>query len=83
MALTLVLRETARTGLAALRDADKDAFRRAVRGITALAENPHPGAAVPWGSSGFYRLHDGAIRILYEVDEDKEAIYILDVRLVS
>jgi mRNA-degrading endonuclease RelE of RelBE toxin-antitoxin system len=29
---------------------------------------------VPWGGSGFYRLHDGAIRITYEVDEAKRAV---------
>jgi mRNA-degrading endonuclease RelE of RelBE toxin-antitoxin system len=32
---------------------------------------------------GFYRLHDGAIRILYEVDEDRRAVYIIDVGVVS
>ncbi len=81
--LTLVLRDRVRTMLAALRDADKDGFRHAVGAISALAADPRPAAAVPWGGSGFYRLHDGTLRILYEVDEAKEAVYILDVSVAS
>ena len=37
---------------------------------------------MPWGGSGFYRLHDGAIRITYEVDEAWQAVYILHVSVV-
>jgi mRNA-degrading endonuclease RelE of RelBE toxin-antitoxin system len=81
--LTLVLRDSARTRLAALRDADKEVFRRALRAISALPAEPYPAVAVPWGGSGFYRLHDGPVRVMYEIDEDKQAIYILDVSVVS
>ncbi len=81
--LTLVLRDRVRTTLAALRNADKDTFRHAAGAISALAADPRPAAAVPWGGSGFYRLHDGALRILYEVDEDAQAVYILDVSVIS
>jgi mRNA-degrading endonuclease RelE of RelBE toxin-antitoxin system len=81
--LTLVLRYSARTGLDALRDADKEAFRRAVRAISALAADPRPVTAVPWGGSGFRRLHDGPLRILYEIDEDDQAVYVIDVSVVS
>ncbi|MGH3190619.1 MAG: type II toxin-antitoxin system RelE family toxin [Streptosporangiaceae bacterium] len=66
----------------ALRAADHDAFRRATRAITALAEDPYPEGAVPWGGSGFYRLHAGDVRILYEVSEEAEALYVLNVGLV-
>lgn len=37
---------------------------------------------MPWGGSGFYRLHDGAIRITYEVDEAKRTVYILHLSVV-
>jgi mRNA-degrading endonuclease RelE of RelBE toxin-antitoxin system len=81
--LTLVLRERVRTGLGALRDADKETFRRAIGAISALAADPRPAAAVPWGTSGLYRLHEGNLRVLYQVDEDKQAVYILDVSAAS
>lgn len=83
MGLTLVLRETARSGLAALRAADKEMFRAAVRAMTALADQPYPETAVPWGRSGYYRLHAGSARILYEVDEEKSAVYIVRVDQIT
>ena len=79
MRLTLVLRETARPGLAALRDTDKEAFRRTATAIAALADDPYPAGAVSWGGSGFYRLHAGDVRILYEVSEEAGAVYVLNV----
>jgi mRNA-degrading endonuclease RelE of RelBE toxin-antitoxin system len=82
MRLTLVLRETARPGLVSLRGTDKAAFYRATRAIAALADDPYPQGAVSWGGSGYYRLHAGDVRILYEVSEEAEAVYVLNVGLV-
>jgi mRNA-degrading endonuclease RelE of RelBE toxin-antitoxin system len=80
--LTVIYRETAAPGLSRLRDEDKAVFARARSAIRALAADPYPDSAVPWGGSGFYRLHDGAIRITYEVDEAKRAVYILHLSVV-
>ncbi len=83
MSLTVVLRVTATADLARLRGADKDAFRRARRAVASLAADPRPDGAVPWGNSGIWRLHAGDVRVVYEVDEDAEAVYILSVGIVS
>jgi prevent-host-death family protein len=51
--------ETAAPALRRLRDSDRAVFTR-VRGIiSALADDPYPDSAVPWGHSGYYRLHAG------------------------
>jgi mRNA-degrading endonuclease RelE of RelBE toxin-antitoxin system len=80
--LTVIYRETAASGLSRLREEDKAVFARARSAIRALAADPYPESAVPWGGSGFYRLHDGTIRVTYEVDETKQAVYILHVSVV-
>ncbi len=82
MGLTVIYRETAASGLRRLRTQDEAVFARTRRAIRALAADPYPDSAVPWGASGLYRLHYGAIRVLYEVDENKQAVYILNVSLV-
>ncbi|MGH3187567.1 MAG: type II toxin-antitoxin system RelE family toxin [Streptosporangiaceae bacterium] len=79
MDLTIVYRETAAPALRRLRDSDRVAFARVRSAISALADNPYPDGAVPWGHSGYYRLHAGDLRVLYEVDEKAQAIYILSV----
>ncbi len=79
MGLTVVYRETAAPALRRLRDSDRAAFGRIRAVISALADNPYPDSAVPWGRSGYYRLHAGDLRILYEVDEKAQAVYILSV----
>lgn len=81
MGLTVIYRETAASGLRRLRDQNEAAFTSVRRAIRALAADPYPDGAIPWGASGLYRLHDGAIRVLYEVDEGKQAVYILNVSL--
>jgi mRNA-degrading endonuclease RelE of RelBE toxin-antitoxin system len=79
MGLTVIYREAATAGLSSLRDEDHAVFARARRAIRALAADPRPAAAVPWGESGFYRLHEGPVRVMYEVDEAAQAVYILHV----
>jgi mRNA-degrading endonuclease RelE of RelBE toxin-antitoxin system len=83
MSLTVVFRETALRGMARIRSEDKDLFVRTRQAITLLAEQPHPGTAVAWGATGVYRLHAGAIRILYEIDDEAAAIYIINVAAIS
>jgi mRNA interferase RelE/StbE len=80
--LTVIYRETAAAGLRHLRDEDKAMFDRARGAIRALATDPHPEGTVAWGGSGIYRLHDGRVRVLYEVNEERRAVYILNVSIV-
>jgi mRNA interferase RelE/StbE len=80
---SVVFRETALRGLARLRSQDKDHFARARQAIAGLADQPHPPGAVAWGATGVYRLHAGAVRILYEVDEDAQTIYVINVAVIS
>jgi mRNA-degrading endonuclease RelE of RelBE toxin-antitoxin system len=83
MSLTVVFRETALRGLARIRSEDKDLFTRTRQAIAQLAGQPYPATAVAWGATGIYRLHAGNIRVLYEVDEDAETIYIINVAVIS
>ena len=82
MGLTVIYRETAAAGLRHLRDEDKATFDRARGAIRALAADPYPEDTVPWGGSGIYRLHYGRVRVLYEVNVDRQAVYILNVSIV-
>lgn len=79
MSLTVVVQETALRTLARIRAEDKEAFASIRRALAALAEQPHPDQAVSWGGSGVCRLRLPGIRILYEVNEDEEAIYVINV----
>jgi mRNA interferase RelE/StbE len=81
--LAVVYRQTAYPGLARIRDEDKASFTRVRRAIRALAEEPHPDGAAPWGRSGYYRLHAGPVRILYEVDEANACIYVVHVAVTA
>jgi mRNA-degrading endonuclease RelE of RelBE toxin-antitoxin system len=83
MTLTVVYQQTAVAGMRHLQRADKEAFALAGRVIAALAGDTQPPGAVLWGTSGLYRLHEGSLRVLYQVDGDKQAIYVLDVSVVS
>jgi len=76
MSLTVVIQETALRALARIRAEDKEGFASIRR---ALAEQPRPDEAVPWGDSGIYRLRLPGIRILYEVDDDTAIVYVINV----
>jgi mRNA-degrading endonuclease RelE of RelBE toxin-antitoxin system len=83
VSLTVIYRETALPGLKRILAADKDKFARDRRAIRALERDPYPDEAVPWGKSGIWRLHAGDVRVLYEVDEEAGAVYVLSVGLVT
>ncbi len=51
-----MVQETALRALARIRAEDKEALASVRRALAALAEQPRPGQAVPWGGSGIYRL---------------------------
>ena len=58
-------------------------FARARRTVALLADQPSPEGAVAWGGTGVYRLHDGEIRVLYEVDDAAATVYIINVGIIS
>ena len=83
MSLNVVFRETALRTLARIRREDTDFFARTRRAIASLPDDPRPEGAVPWGTTGIYRLRAERIRILYEIDEDAAAIYIINIGLLA
>lgn len=83
MSLAVVFRETALRNLARIRGDDRAAFARVRDVIASLAEFPRPGGAVPWGTTGTYRLHVGRARILYEVDADAATVYVINVGIAE
>lgn len=83
MGLTVIYRDTAAPALRRLFRTDKAAFGRIRQAATALADDPYPEGAVPWGGSGYWRLHAGDVRVVYQVDEEIGAVYIVNVGIVS
>ena len=47
---------------------DPAGLRQVLEAIDALAEDPRPPGAVPWGPA-MSRLHIGSYRVLYEIGE--------------
>jgi mRNA-degrading endonuclease RelE of RelBE toxin-antitoxin system len=83
MSLIVVVQETALRALGRIRVGGQEAFASIKRALAALAEQPHPDQAVAWGGSGIYRLHLPGIRILYEVNEDAETVYVINVAVTK
>jgi mRNA-degrading endonuclease RelE of RelBE toxin-antitoxin system len=83
MSFTVVVQETALRALARIRAEDKKSFASIKQALAALAEQPHPDQAVAWGGSGIYRLRLPGIRILYEVNEDAETVYVINVAVTK
>ena len=81
--MTVVFREAALRNLARIRGHDKDVFARTRRAIATLPGQPRPEAAVPWGTTGIYRLHADEIRVLYEIDETAATIWIINIGLLT
>ena len=83
MSLTIAYLPPATLALRRFREDDPALFGQMRRAIRALADDPYPDGAVPWGTSGFWRLHEGGIRITYEVDEEAGAVYIAHAGVAS
>ena len=83
MSLTVVFGETALRALARVRSEDKEAFTQIRQILAALADEPHPDGAIAWGGASIFRLHAGNARILYEVDDDASAVYIINIGRIS
>lgn len=77
MPYQIVFRDDARKAFDRL---DPTVRRQAGRVIDRLAENPRPGQATQLvGDPRTWRVRTGAWRILYEIEEDRLVILILDV----
>jgi mRNA-degrading endonuclease RelE of RelBE toxin-antitoxin system len=76
---TVVVQERAIRALARIRSEDRETFIRIRPALPALADQPRPDEAVPWGTSGIYRWHLGGIRILYEVEDPTSTMYVINV----
>lgn len=83
MKRTIVFREGALRTMASIRREDRDTFASTRTAIAALAEEPFPGDAVAWGATGIYRLHVGNVRVLYEVDDEAAAVYVINIGLTG
>lgn len=81
MSRTVIFRETALRTMARIRREDRDAFTRPSTAIAALADEPYPENAVAWGATGIRRSHTGEGRVLYQVDDEASAVYIINIGL--
>ncbi|MFJ3304517.1 type II toxin-antitoxin system RelE/ParE family toxin [Streptomyces sp. NPDC086549] len=62
-----------------LRAIDPVGAKATAAAVRALAEEPRPEAARALGRSGYYRLHVGAWRVLYQPDSDTVTVCVLKV----
>lgn len=71
------LTRAAERGLAALPKAD---LRRVDAKILALADDPHPpGSQKLQGAGDLYRVRSGDFRVLYQVDDARLVVLVVDV----
>ncbi len=78
MAYEIVFRDDARKTFQRL---DRAVQRRLERVIERLAENPRPGQATQLVSDPqTWRVRPGDWRILYEIDDERLVVLVLDVR---
>jgi mRNA interferase RelE/StbE len=74
----VVFRDDARKAFDRL---DAAVQRQVARVIDRLAENPRPGQSTQIvGDARTWRVRTGAWRILYEIDDDRLIVLVLDVR---
>ncbi|MCI3931463.1 type II toxin-antitoxin system RelE family toxin [Streptomyces sp. AN091965] len=77
MTYTVVWEHQAMAEFRRLRLADPTGAKATAAAVRALADDPCPEAARPLGSSGYYRLHVGAWRVLYRADGDTVTVHVL------
>jgi len=58
----------------------KDAQKRIVRAVEALADDPQPSGAVKLaGEDNLWRIRVGSYRVVYAIDEDKLIVLVLRI----
>jgi len=80
---TLIWQPAAVAGLIRIRSVDPHAAKSIRAAVGALVHDPQPDESTPLGAEGLRRLRIGDARILYEVDEDNQAVQILTVGRLS
>lgn len=83
MTYMVVWRNEARQQLSSLRANDPAAAKSVISSVRALAANPYPEASSQLGTSRFWRLRLGLLRVTYEVDEGLLAVHVYDIGPVS
>ncbi|MEI5099263.1 type II toxin-antitoxin system RelE/ParE family toxin [Streptomyces sp. PmtG] len=83
MTYTVVWEHQAMTEFRRLRLTDPTGAKATASAVRALADDPHPEAARPLGSSGYYRLHVGVWRVLYRPDGGAVTLHVLKVGRVG
>ncbi len=79
MTHTVVWENAAMNEFRRLRAVDPVGAKATAVAVRALADEPTPEAARPLGTSGFYRLHVGTWRVLYQPDGETVTIHVLKV----
>jgi len=76
---TVIWLPDAMTAYRRLRARDHSGAHDIAEAVRALAKEPRPTSSAPLGDSPFRRLRLSSYRVLYEVDEQSEAVYVISV----
>lgn len=79
MTYTIVWRNEARQALSRLRTGDLASAKLLTSAVRALSDDPHPPASNQLGGSRSWRLRLAQLRVVYEVDNARNAIYIYSI----
>jgi mRNA interferase RelE/StbE len=78
-AYTLIWQPAAVAGLIRIRTANPQTAKAIRAAVGALAQDPQPSGSAPLGTEGLRRLRVGDVRILYEVDDTRDAVHVLTI----
>jgi mRNA interferase RelE/StbE len=76
---TLIWQPAAVAGLIRIRNVDPHAAKTIRSAIGARAHDPRPDGSTALGAEGLQRLRLGDARILYEIDDNNQAVQILTI----
>jgi mRNA-degrading endonuclease RelE of RelBE toxin-antitoxin system len=79
MTFTVVWRPEPVAALRSLRREDPAAAKALLAVVGALAKDPRPLSSKPLGSGRFRRLKLEDLRVLYEIDDDSVAVFVVKV----
>ncbi|TDO52681.1 mRNA interferase RelE/StbE [Kribbella sp. VKM Ac-2527] len=79
MSYTIVWRPAPVAALRELRRLDPDTAKALAATVGTLATDPRPANSRPLGSGQFRRLRLQNLRVLYEVSDEQETVYILKI----
>lgn len=79
MTNTVVWEHHAMNEFRRLRAVDPVGAKATAMAVRALADDPRPETARALGASGYYRLHVGSWRVLYQRNGDTLTVHVLKV----